>query len=94
MPRRMKIKKVILSFKGKKGTEHKFESNPLNDLRQSVHVDSKSTVELKRTIDSTQDEKINLLQNQVKGLCKRFENVWYRRAWRFLNKPIGVLPWQ
>ena len=46
----------------------------------------------------TPQEEINdLHREQGEALCKRIaklENTWYRRAWRFLNKPIGVLPWQ
>lgn len=93
MPRKMKVKKVTLSIRGKKNEEHKFESAPLDNSKQAVHVSSKGEVELQRSIDGTQDEKIDLLKKQYKELCTRIaklEGLWFVRLWIFLNKPIKL----
>jgi len=39
------------------------------------------------------EQELNLLQKQIKALDARiafFENKWYRRVWRYMNKPIKL----
>ena len=55
-----------------------------------------SNVQVKVNREELQNEKIDLLRKQNEILDARvaaFENAWHRRIWRYLNKPIGVLPW-
>jgi len=39
------------------------------------------------------EQELTLLQGQIQALDARiafFENKWYRRVWRYMNKPIRI----
>ena len=91
MPK-VKVKKVTVSIK--KGTARVGSIPAEADGKVKGGRGKDVTVRVNR---KTPQEEINELhQNQIKVLCQRvsaFENAWHRRAWRYLNKPIGILPW-
>lgn len=93
MPK-LKIKGVTVRVK-RQGVEIRKSKN-VASLAGTSEINSKDGkpegVAIKVQTGTTTEQKLRLLLNQNTELCKRIaklEGVWYKRLWRFMNKPIG-----